>query len=108
MLLAAGELLYEPLRLIVESFELSSLSLDALGQFKCTGGRILGHLKLRDDLRGNLVSRLRCLDLESKLQFVWRQLVDVGVQPIGCLVVAVDTVVHHEELTVRWTDSQRP
>ena len=45
-------------------------------------------------------------DLESQLQFVLGKFVDEGVDTERGLVVAIYSVVHHEELTVRRVDRQ--
>lgn len=70
VLLASGKLLDAPLGHIFHRLVLRMLALHTLGQLKCDVCRVSRQRKLRDELSGDLIMRLRRLNLQCELQLV--------------------------------------
>lgn len=82
----------------------SGLSLGSLRQLKgdaCAGS---GHCELDGDLGGEVVCREVGSHFRSELQLVGCQLIDEWVDSKRCGVLAIDAVVHDQELSIRWVD----
>lgn len=106
MLKTSLELLNLPLAQVLCLLVLGNLTLDALGDFKCHSGGLLRHRELDEDVCRKMVGRKGSADLKRKLELVLRELIDERVYAEGCLIIAVDAVVHYEELSIWRVDSE--
>ena len=61
--------------------------------------------ELDQDLSSEVISRKGSSNFESKLQFILGKLINERVDPEGSLIVSIDSVVHNEELSIRWVNA---
>ena len=94
MLLLALELTNDPLSLVFFLLVLSCLALNTLWDIKSCCCSVFRQLELSDYLGCCLVLGACCFNLQGKLQFVWAEFVDEGVDAERCLIVSFDAVIH--------------
>ena len=106
MFLATCEFFDGPLSLIIKHLVLCMLALCSLGYLKCAGSGIPRQVELCHNLGRYFILGLSRLYFEGELEFVLRQFIDEWVNPVGCLIISVDSVIHNQELTIGRSDCQ--
>lgn len=85
---------------------LSDLALDSFGDFKGAGSSVFGQVKLGNQLSSSFISWASGFDLQCKLKFILREFVDQGDYPEGRLIILLNSVIHHQKLSVWRCDSE--